>query len=320
MKPASFNPWVFRAALATAAITWLLTIAMGAQVTTKGAGMAFPDWPSSDGHNLFLYPWLQSTGDKFLEHGHRLAGSLIGVMSIVLVAVVWGLEKRRWVCWMAMAVLLGVIAQGVLGGQRVLLDSLGLACLHGIFGSWVFALMCSLALVTSRNWFNAVDDRQSHVCRRASVAAWVLVVTVALQYVLGALLRHQGRVLYEHMGFAAAVLAAAIWNFYAAFRTGSPWLKRSAVLIVSVVMLQLLVGFAAYGARFGFGGDHVVQAGSLIQTATRTTHVLVGMLVWMAAVTHALRVARLASVQRLTGGRVVDFTLAGPVQVSGGVG
>ncbi|HVV99694.1 MAG TPA: COX15/CtaA family protein [Planctomycetaceae bacterium] len=319
MKPASFNPWVFRAALATAAITWLLTIAMGAQVTTRGAGMAFPDWPSSDGQNMFLYPWLQSTGDKFLEHGHRLAGSLIGLMSIALVAIVWGLEKRRWVCWMATAVLLGVIVQGILGGQRVLVDSLGLACLHGIFGSWVFALMCSLALVTSRNWFNAVEDRQSHVCRRTWTAAWTLVVTVALQYVLGALLRHQGKVLYEHMGFAAAVVFASLWNLYAAYYSKSPWLMRSAMFIVGMVMLQGIVGFAAYGARFGFGGDHVVQAGSLIQTVIRTSHVLVGMLVWMAAVTHVLRVARLASVRRVSG-RVTDIVLTGPVSISGGVG
>ncbi len=60
----------------------LLPISVGAVVTTVDAGMAFADWPTSDGHGMLAYPWLKSTGDKFLEHGHRLAGMLIGVMSL----------------------------------------------------------------------------------------------------------------------------------------------------------------------------------------------------------------------------------------------
>jgi len=45
---------------------WCLPILAGALVTTTDAGMAFAIGPSSDGHNMFLYPWLNSVGEKFL--------------------------------------------------------------------------------------------------------------------------------------------------------------------------------------------------------------------------------------------------------------
>lgn len=67
-------------------ISALPLISMGAVVTTVDAGMAFPDWPTSDGYSMLAYPWLQSIGepDKFLEHGHRLAGMLTGFCTSIM--------------------------------------------------------------------------------------------------------------------------------------------------------------------------------------------------------------------------------------------
>ena len=50
---------------------------VGGLVTTYEAGMAVPDWPTTYGYNLFLYPWqtwMLGPWDLFIEHGHRLAG------------------------------------------------------------------------------------------------------------------------------------------------------------------------------------------------------------------------------------------------------
>src|SRR5579871_3090818 len=113
--------WLHRLAVLTACVA-LVPVLMGALVTTKDAGMAFRDWPTSDGQNMFLYPWLKAAGDKFLEHGHRLAGILIGITSIALAAVAWNVERRQWVVWLVSGVLVAVIAQGILGGIRVRLD------------------------------------------------------------------------------------------------------------------------------------------------------------------------------------------------------
>ena len=45
------------------AVVSLAPIGLGSLVTTLGAGMAFPDWPTSDGQGMMAYPWLQSSGD-----------------------------------------------------------------------------------------------------------------------------------------------------------------------------------------------------------------------------------------------------------------
>ena len=59
---------------------------VGGLVTTYEAGMAVPDWPSTYGYNLFLYPWqtwLPGPWDLFIEHGHRLLGATVGLLTIL---------------------------------------------------------------------------------------------------------------------------------------------------------------------------------------------------------------------------------------------
>ena len=51
-------------------------------MTSTASGMAFPDWPTSAGHPMLAYPWLRSTGKAFVEHGHRLAGMTIGILTL----------------------------------------------------------------------------------------------------------------------------------------------------------------------------------------------------------------------------------------------
>jgi len=41
---------------------------IGGLVTSKGAGLAVPDWPTTFGHNMFLYPWSKMIGNIFYEH------------------------------------------------------------------------------------------------------------------------------------------------------------------------------------------------------------------------------------------------------------
>src|SRR3954453_2556847 len=85
------SPWPHRLAVVLAAATFPL-LWVGGLVTTTKAGMAVPDWPSTYGYNLFLYPWetwLYGPGDLFIEHGHRLFAALVGLLTIVLVVLTW---------------------------------------------------------------------------------------------------------------------------------------------------------------------------------------------------------------------------------------
>jgi cytochrome c oxidase assembly protein subunit 15 len=297
MSNLSATSWLHRLALLTAALA-LFPILMGALVTTKDAGMAFPDWPNSDGHNMLTYPWLKSAGAKFLEHGHRLAGILIGLASIALAVAAWKGEPRTWVRRMAYCVLAAVIAQGILGGQRVLLDARGLAFVHGSFAALVMALMASLAVVTSQAWLRVTAVPSRRGLGGLRTLAYATCACVFMQYVLGGLVRHRGMALYEHVGFAFVAALLVIWLAMLTVASGCSWLRRPASVLALLVIVQLGLGAGAWITKFGFGG-YVAVYGSLLQDVMRTAHVLCGMLLFVTTVVLTVRIAR---VHRISSG------------------
>jgi cytochrome c oxidase assembly protein subunit 15 len=58
------SPWLHRFAVLVALAT-LALIGMGGLVTSHGAGMAVPDWPTTYGYNMFLFPIDQWVGGIF---------------------------------------------------------------------------------------------------------------------------------------------------------------------------------------------------------------------------------------------------------------
>jgi cytochrome c oxidase assembly protein subunit 15 len=296
----------------------LLPIVIGTIVTTTGAGMAFPDWPTSDGHSMFFYPWLKSAGDKFLEHGHRLAGIAIGLCSILLAAVLWVKERRRWVRLAGCLVLFGVILQGILGGMRVLSVDKGLAMLHGSLAAVVFSLMAAVALVTSRSWKYAEFEQNSDDCNVSHLRPWAIMIPFVIfgQYVLGGLLRHLGRSLHEHIAVAILVLLFASVIAFITHRTGVSWLKRPAFLLLGIVLVQICLGVLAFVTKYGFApSGYVAVQGSI----ARTVHTIVGMLVLMTSVIYSLRVFRLnAASRQFTEAHSNSIRLTVPLSVKGG--
>jgi cytochrome c oxidase assembly protein subunit 15 len=291
MKTSTYDPAVHWLAATTVCLA-LLPIVMGALVTTRGAGMAFPDWPSSDGQNMLSYPWWQAAGDKFLEHGHRLAGVLIGLAAIALVAVTCFRESRTWVKLLAGGVLLGVIAQGILGGQRVVLDARGLAFVHGSFAAVVFSLMASLMLVTSRTWIAAEPPATADRLQSVAVLGVCTAVGVMVQYVLGGLLRHLGMMMHQHLGFAFLVLILVLAFGHQAWHSGQKWLRWPALTLVGLTIGQIALGLTTWVAKYGFG-EYVAVANSPFQVSMRTAHFIVGMLILMTTVILTLRACRL---------------------------
>src|SRR3972149_1160838 len=121
----AYRPWLHWFAVATAAAT-LPLVFVGALVTSYDVGMAVPDWPTTFGYNMFTYPWLEAAWGVFVEHSHRLLGSLVGLMTVVLAVWLWAVDARRWLRWLGVAAVAAVIGQGVLGGLRGLLVARGL--------------------------------------------------------------------------------------------------------------------------------------------------------------------------------------------------
>src|SRR5213079_1527511 len=185
-----YRKWLNRFAWLTFVAT-LLLICRGGMVTSKNVGLAVPDWPTTFGYNMFLFPvskW--ATGLRF-EHTHRLMGSIVGFLTIILAMWLWLSENRQWVRNLGVIALGAVIVQGVLGGLRVtmLKDEIGIfhACLAQAF----FGLIIIIALVTSRPW-----RAPAAVAGRGKSLRGVAVTTtifIYLQLALGATMRHQHR-------------------------------------------------------------------------------------------------------------------------------
>src|SRR5215210_3375832 len=106
----------------------LFLICSGGMVTSKGVGLAVPDWPTTFGYNMFLFPVSQWVGGIFFEHTHRLIASTVGVLTIVLAFWLWRADTRPWMRKLGWAALGAVVLQGVLGGLRVTLlkDEIGI--------------------------------------------------------------------------------------------------------------------------------------------------------------------------------------------------
>ncbi|PYK71869.1 MAG: cytochrome oxidase biogenesis protein CtaA [Verrucomicrobia bacterium] len=173
------------------AFATLLLICSGGMVTSKGVGLAVPDWPTTFGYNMFLFPAAKWIGGIFFEHTHRLIASTVGLLTIILAAWLWLVDPRRWVRTLGLAAVGAVILQGVLGGLRVtmLKDEIGIfhACLAQAF----FGLIVIIALVTSRSWraLASVAGRDKSL----RVIALVTTAFIYLQLALGATMRHQHR-------------------------------------------------------------------------------------------------------------------------------
>jgi cytochrome c oxidase assembly protein subunit 15 len=309
------SAWPHRLAVLLVCATFPL-IWVGGLVTTYEAGMAVPDWPNTYGYNLFLYPWqtwLLGPWDLFIEHGHRLLGALVGLLTIALAVVLWLKDERRWLRWLGLLAIVAVVGQGLLGGLRVLLDERLLAKIHGCFGPAFFGLCVALAVFTSRLWRESPPPRLD---LRAGKLQRMTLLTTFLAYaqiVLGAQLRHISigleagafRVLVLFHLFMAAMLTLHVALLAAlvlrAFRD-QPALVRPALALLVLIGVQLALGVGTWVFNYGWPnwlGDYawgqrllVVQE-SQRQTLTTTAHVAGGSLVLVTSLVVSLRSLRL---------------------------
>jgi heme a synthase len=311
--------WPHRWAIALACATFPL-LWVGGLVTTTKAGMAVPDWPNTYGYNLFLYPWqswLAAPWDLFIEHGHRLLASSVGMLTIGLLVVLMRTEERRWLRGLGVVALGLVIFQGMLGGMRVLFDERTLAMLHGCTGPMFFAVTIALLVFTSRTWQHSrivfehevSGTRAGHIRRLATVTA----ILAYLQIVLGAVVRHvpiaaepgtfQSAVRF-HL-FLAAILtlhiALVAWLVLRYQRHVRP-LGGLALMLAALILVQLTLGAATWLVKFSVpswasgwisAGSVSIQDGGWLQTHIITAHVATGSLILATSLALALYAQRL---------------------------
>ncbi len=183
-------PWLRRFTKLLAAATVAL-IFVGGQVKSHEAGLSIPDWPTSYGHNMLLFPVSEWNGGIFYEQSHRVVAFGVGVMSVLLCAWLLLREPRRWVKVLGLLAVGGVIAQGVLGGLTVLfVQPAWMSSLHGIVAHSFLILVVFVAYTQSRE--RARREQTAGKARALPSAMPILVVVaiVFIQLIVGALMRH----------------------------------------------------------------------------------------------------------------------------------
>jgi len=160
-------------------------------VTSKGVGLAVPDWPTTFGYNMFLFPVSKWIGGVLFEHTHRLIASTVGFLTIILAIWLWRTEDRPAVRTLGLLAVGGVILQGILGGLRVtmLKDQIGIfhACLAQAF----VGLIVLIAIVTTNSWRSLAPDVDLRKIVPIKTLAIATTIAIYLQLALGATMRHQ---------------------------------------------------------------------------------------------------------------------------------
>jgi cytochrome c oxidase assembly protein subunit 15 len=291
------------AVFSAVAAAWVFVlVALGAFTTTIGAGMAFPDWPLSNG-SLNPSGWLGNLS-MFSEHSHRLSAMTMGLLTGIMAAWLWLSEARDWLRRLGYYAFALVVAQGVVGGLRVLFDhihvealetSLGrlFAMLHACLAQAFACVLVAIAVSCSRGWI----ERPVPVGHAVGRAGTFCCKALFLQLAIAAVMRHsfaglaiptfpwstpQGGLLpatwtfgvaiqFAHrvmacvIAVSVAVFAVAIWR-----DAGAPAAMRAgAGVLVGLVALQVTLG------------AEIIWTGRSVMVTT--SHVLVGALTLVTA-------------------------------------
>lgn len=316
-EPSRNSPWPHRVAVVLAWMVFPL-IWIGGLVTTSDAGMAVPDWPNTYNYNMFAYPirdWFLGPWDLFVEHGHRLLATWSGIVAIGLCAVTWIQDRRPLARWWALGILLLIIFQGILGGQRVVLDQRTLALVHGCLGPLFFATVVVMVVLTSRWWLDRsarLLDVRYNSTQAVMLASLVLVLLSYGQLILGACLRHipddadpnvYAAILITHLTTAFVIAILAVVNAYFVERPN--WreggVRPVSRAIVVMIVLQLVLGATTYVVKFGwpswmggypYAAEYVIAEKSFWQTNLVTMHVALGSLILAMSAYQFVRVSR----------------------------
>jgi cytochrome c oxidase assembly protein subunit 15 len=288
--------WPHRLAAVTAGATVGLIVA-GGLVTNTGAALAVPDWPTTFGENMFLYPWARLAGGALVEHSHRVFGAVVGLLTLATAATLGLGEARRWVRWLGVLAVALVCTQGLVGGLRVVLLQDTLAMLHGALAQAFFALLTGLTVLTGAAWARPPVDAAG--AGRLAPLGVLAAGIVYLQVLLGTLTTHAGWLWWHVSG--AVVTAATLVGLALTVRrragadTVLRWWARA---VKTVLAGQLLLGLGAYAGRFS---DLGLPGGQVSVVGLAVAHRAMGALVLGSTVALALHLVHRRALARPAG-------------------
>ena len=253
-------------------------IVTGGAVRLTGSGLGCPTWPEcTPGSYIPVAHQAEPVLNVWIEFGNRLLGIILGFITLlVVIAVLKG--KRKDLRILAFGQLLGVIAQGILGGITVRTD------LHPSFVAPHFLLSIILipgaTSLYSRRHAPAVFVESSPLTNKISLAH---ITTAFFVIVLGTIVTgsgpHAGDAQAERLDFeiqtvswihadAVILLLGITFGFYVAQGT-STQTKKAIKIFAIIALAQGVIGYIQYFT----GVPEILVA----------AHILGATLVWIAA-------------------------------------
>lgn len=249
-----------RAFLATV-IAQCAIVVTGGAVRLTGSGLGCPTWPECAEGSYLPQPTQSEGLHKWIEFGNRLLTFALALVILIAIAVaISQVRKRhprgRLFVLLAVAQLLGIVGQAILGGITVLTD------LHPLPVAGHFLLSIVLIAIAVTLHFIATAASQSVTAdvRRISAA---LTIVAAIVVILGVLVTgsgpHAGDERARRFGFDPRTVSWLHADFVIAFIVGllalllicrianvSGLVRRTTIVLLSISAAQGLVGYIQY--------------------------------------------------------------------------
>ncbi|WP_295822006.1 COX15/CtaA family protein [uncultured Microbacterium sp.] len=263
----------------------VLIIGTGGAVRLTGSGLGCPTWPRCTPDSLVNTPEMGIHG--IIEFGNRTLTGLVGILALAVVVLVWRMRHERRVLFvLSLVVLVGIVAQAIVGGVTVLTGLNPFIVGFHYIASVSIVAVCAAFLVRMNQ---PVGSRLLAAPRWFAGLVHATTGVLALTIVFGVLTTgagpHSGDAAAGRNGFDAEVLEHVhSWPGYALFALTlvvviASWrlrlpVRRWAVALLAVELVQIAVGL--YQARNGLPewavGTHMVLAA--LAAATMTVVVL----------------------------------------------
>lgn len=277
----------------------VVIVLTGVLVRLTGSGLGCPTWPRCTDDSFVATPEMGVHG--VVEFGNRVLGIAVGLITVaMLIAVLRHRGRSRAAVPLAAGALVGVVAQGLIGGLSVRRElAPEIVAAHFLVSMVIIAASTVLVDVLRRP--TAQRQRPDHRAVRWTTAA--LPVTLAVGLLLGTLVTgsgpHAGDDHARRFTFDPALVsqahAVAVWIFLGfqlaalvALRSteATAGQRRAATILVGASVVQGVIGYTQYALELPVPlvAGHVLGA-ALVTLVT--THLVVT--VWRSSAITASR-------------------------------
>lgn len=273
MSRPQLSPRAYRRITALALVALGMIVVSGAAVRLTGSGLGCSTWPNCEPGRLT--PHGESGPHGLIEFVNRL---FTGVVSVSVAAAVLGsifrVPRRRDLTWWSWTLVVGVVAQIVLGGLTVLFE----LAPPFVMGHYLLSAVLVGCAVVLHHKAGEADrgERRPVATPEVRLLGKVLVAAAAIVLVTGTVVTgsgpHGGDEEVERLSFfipdvvrihGVAVwllVAATVWTLYLVRKGGaSPVVERALRVLIVAEVVQGAIGYTQYntGVPVGLVALHV---------------------------------------------------------------